>query len=277
MPRRRRCRLQTIRVSGVAGIVAVAAAAGAPPARADVFTNVPAGELTDYQLVYDWNIPDSSSGWNTAAVPYTTNNAASIIAGSYDRVAYYVQLDNTWVYASFNATGFLTDPTKLGVPGRNATNGTGVVSNMAVASMNVYSNVGTITTGTGITGGKLEFWGRDYSIGANGVFDHDDTVSTNTTSNHGSMQIHNTAVPQTLFGYSAWGTARDSELGIGPGPNTGGNGSGPEPDWTFNNANNDLYTTQRMQILVHVPEPAAAGTIGLLAGCRLLGRRRRTR
>jgi sialate O-acetylesterase len=254
-----------MRVRRLFALTAAAVASGfaAAPSRADVITNVPLAELAGYQVVYEWNIPDNSAGWNTVAVPYTVNTSATIATGSYDRVAYYLELDGNWVYASFNASGFLADPKKLGVPANNATNGTGVASNMTVSSMNVYSNVGGITTGTGLTGGKVEFWPSNYGAGANNLFDHDDN-GFGTTSGHGSMQIHNTAVPQTLFAYNAWGAARDSELGIGTGPNPTGTSTGTQRDWTFNASNNDLYTTQRMQILVHlVPEP---GTVALLAG-----------
>src|SRR5688572_16077606 len=80
---------------------------GSTAARADVFTNVPVAELPAYQLAYDWIIPDDSLGWNTVAVPYTVNSGATLATTPYDRVAYYLELDGNWVYASFNATGFL--------------------------------------------------------------------------------------------------------------------------------------------------------------------------
>ena len=59
----------------------------------------------------------------------------------------------------------------------------------------------------------------------------------NTGAGHASMQIHNYGAGQTLFGYSAWGAVRTSELGIGNQPS--GN-----PDWTFNTANISSDTTQ---------------------------------
>lgn len=138
------------------------------PALADVFTNVgiPGSETGSLSLVYEFNIPVNSLGWNSVAVPYTVNNAASITTGSFSRVAYYLELvkaDTTsdWVYVSFNAAGFTLDASKTGVP----TTGSGEYynfQNTTISNMNVYSNVAGIVTGTGITTGNIEFWPSDY-------------------------------------------------------------------------------------------------------------------
>jgi hypothetical protein len=70
-----------------------------------------------------------------------------------------------------------------------------------------------------------------------------------------------------LFGYSAWGTVRTSELGIGNNPTTG-----QAPDWTLT-ANAGNWTTRNLQILVS-PEPSSAA---LLMGGVLIPLLRRRR
>src|ERR1700736_2584443 len=66
------------------------------------------GWKVDYQL----HIPNSSAFGG--GVPYDTDNSGSIAVGSYDRVAYVLQINGQFVFASFDAQS--TDPTKLGVP-----------------------------------------------------------------------------------------------------------------------------------------------------------------
>ena len=248
--------------------------------QATVFTDVP--EAAGFRLVYDLAIPSTGPAFNSNAIPYSVNNATTVANGSYSRIGYYLELagsanatrPNGFVYVSFDAADFFRDATKIGVPS-NGPNGSKVVFNGAVTNMNVVSNVPGITTGTGLSGGKLEFWPSNYAQGANGVFDHDDN-GFNATSGHGSMQIHNTAVPQTLIGYSDWGgnnIGQPSEIGIG---NNTGTGS---PDWTFSDSGT-TYTVRNMQIVVDntpvaapTAPPAPANVLALspgLAGYQLV-------
>lgn len=58
------------------------------PAVASVFTNVP--EAASYTLVYSLSIPNSASF--SSGVPYSVDNSGAISPGSFDRIAYYLEL-----------------------------------------------------------------------------------------------------------------------------------------------------------------------------------------
>jgi sialate O-acetylesterase len=245
-------------------------------ARADVFTNVP--ESHNYTLVYTLPIPNTA-GYDTSPVPYSVDHSASIALGSFTRIAYYLELQTStgslqWVYASMDA--FTNDATKIAVP----TLASGEVYQQDVSNLNVFSNVPSIVTGTGLSGGHLEFWPYNYfAVNSAGVpnasstlFDWGDTDDH--VLNYGSMQIANYNASQMLLSYNQWGGAAPtspSDLGIG-------NGS-PQPDWTFAGNAAD-YTIKNMQILVFepqsvIPEPTSLallciGALGIACQGRLL-------
>ena len=79
---------------------------------------VSAAELAGMQLLYAVN--DNQFDFNDA---YTVNNSASIPAGSFTRVGYFVELGSNWVYTEMDT--FNTNPTMLGVPKA----GTNIVQN----------------------------------------------------------------------------------------------------------------------------------------------------
>ena len=57
-----------------------------------LLANVP--EAANYTMVYEFPIPASGPGWaaNLTTNPYSVNASASIAPGSFDRVAYYMEL-----------------------------------------------------------------------------------------------------------------------------------------------------------------------------------------
>jgi hypothetical protein len=254
---------------------AVAAVIFPTVSRADLASNaaVPASEKGGLSEVYRLEIPDDSAGWNTKSIPYSVNNSASTPTG-YTRVAYYVELGSTadpslnrYMYSSFDVIPDLDTANELGVPSLGP-NGSGKVIKSAVSNMRVFTNANA-TSGTFATGGNIEFWPSNYGNGANGVFDYDDD-GFSLSDGHGSMQIHNGGLAQTLFSYNAWGAARDSELGVGT--QVGGSGN---PDWTFATGNNDAFDIQTLQVFVlPVPEPTTLGALAF-CGMGLLARRRR--
>lgn len=219
-------------------------------AAADVFTNVP--EASGYNLVYTLPVP-TVGGLDGATVPYSVNNSASVAPGSFDRIAYYMELDTgtgpQWVYASMNA--FTDDARRIGVP-----NQSGGFFQMPVAGVNVASNVSGIATGTNLSGFNLEFWRTNYgqtntanvpnasSATGNRGYDWGDQPTTG--GYYGSMQLHNNGASQPVFSYNRWGANQgNADIGIGVNPNTA-NGV----DYTFQQ-NAGSFTVKNIQVLVH--------------------------
>ncbi len=212
-------------------------------------------ESSSYTLVYTLPIP-LNADYNNGLPPYSADNTASI--GSFDRIAYCLQLDTDWVWVSMDA--FTAIPAQVGVPVIS----TGATFQQTVSNTNVFSSVTGVVTGTGITTGNIEFWHHCYtrtaSLGLPGAsdtaYDFDDTFPhSNVNLQHdgcyGSMQVHNYGAGQTVFAYNRWdNTFFIEDLGIGNSP------SG-HPDWTFQ-ANAGDYNVRTMDIFVRENEAPEA-------------------
>ena len=214
-----------------------------PQTKADVVANAPAA--ADYELIYSLVIPDGQAvNFALDGVPYYLDNSDSFTS-SFRRVAYYLELDNDWVYVSMDA--FTDDVKKIGAP----TNQSGALFQMRVSNMNVLSNKASMTTGTGIATGLIEFWPHSYSAanqaavpGASGsVFDFGDMINLSVSVGYASMQVHNYAATTdtVLFAFNHWNAYAVSSLGIGDNP-------GAHPDYTFAD-NADSYTTRILHVL----------------------------
>ena len=221
--------------------------AHAPPA---VLANVP--EINGYQLIYQLDMPAASPRWNLNAIPYSVNESR-YGEWLFDRVAYLMELDGNWVYASFDRHSHLLS--QIGVPTLAVT---ATPFQQIVGNMNVWSNVPGVTTGTGITTGNIEFWGGNYEIangigipnGSDATFDFGDKM---TAGGHGSMQIHNHGASQVIMAYNNWGNnaGQTSDTAIGSNPNAGSAGvpSGIQGlDWTFTSSAAN-YTTRKLYVL----------------------------
>ncbi|OAI54362.1 hypothetical protein AYO44_03580 [Planctomycetaceae bacterium SCGC AG-212-F19] len=211
-----------------------------PPPPGSVEATVP--EAREYQVVYDLNLARLAR-----EIVYDEDRHAKITQ-PFDRIAYFIELrraegEPQYLYVSMAA--FTTDIKKIGVP----TIASGASFQMNVANMNVYSNVSGIVTGTGITGGNIEFWPNNY--GPNNAknvpnadsakYDFGDQM-TDPKDGHGSMQVHNHDAKQTLFAVNRWRAGSGAEIGIGNNPNG-------HPDWTFT-GNAGVYTMKRLRVLV---------------------------
>ena len=254
-------------------VVAVLTASN--PARADVFSNV--AQASPYTLVYSLAIPNGAS-FNFNAIPYTVDNHSTIVAGSFTRIGYYLELETAagalqYVFASMNA--FTTDASKIGVPSTS----TGAFFQQNVANMNVVSNVSGVVTGTGIATGSLEFWHYDYGTSntagvpgaSNSVYDTGDQPAFR--NNYGSMQINNYGANQTILSYNDWGNRENANSDVGIGNQVGGSG---QPDWTFAQ-NAPGFTVKNLEVLVlqsNIPEPASFALLGVgMIGLRVVRRR----
>ena len=215
-----------------------------------LLSNVP--EANTYTLVYEFNIPVSSLGWNSTPVTYTVDNSTNITADSFSRIAYYLETvsgtTTNWVYVSMDA--FTTDPTKVGVP--TTTSGEFYHYNLpAISNANIYTSLAGITSTTGVNTVLLEFWPSNYGTGNSwGVPGASDTTydfgdgGSDTSAGHACMQIHNYGAGQVLFAYNRWGGAGTSEFGMG------NQVAGSGPDWTFNTDNISTYSSRTLLILV---------------------------
>ena len=204
-------------------------------------------EYEDYTMVYSMNIP-SAVAYNSTAVIYSTDNSAKIPDGSFSRTAYYIELlkdgeDLQYLWVSMDS--FATDASLIGIPVPSM----GAYYQQYVNNLKIYSNVGTVTTGTS-PNGNIEFWptnyGRENTTGIPGASETTyDFGDTKTPGTYGCMQLHNYLAGETLFAFNNWGgSGGDVCLGIGNNPS--GN-----PDWTFMN-NGASYTVKTLQVYVKV-------------------------
>ena len=201
-------------------------------------------EASGYNVVYKLSIPNASNWDFPSQISYATNNSAALANIPLDRIAYYMVLDNKWVWVSMDA--FTNDPSALGIPTGSSK------FQQTVSNMNVYSSTNSgVTDGVGIATGNIEMWADCY-VGNNGlsgiggnnsIYDYND-ASNNSQNCYGSFQVHNYGAQQTLFGFNRWSGGGTSDLGIGN--QVGGSG---HKDWTFaQNAN--TYSTKELYILV---------------------------
>jgi len=206
-----------------------------------VFDNVP--EAADYTLVYSLDIPDAPSypvgtGYDLDLSAYTP---------PFSRVAYYLELQTGYDPADFvwvSMDAMTSDPNTIGVP----TVSSGAVYQQDVTNMNVQSSVVTVTPGTNLSGGNLEFWPGNYeqnnTAGVpnadSSTFDFGDNP---TPGNYGSMQVHNHGAGEVLLAFNRWGgVGGTADLGIG-------SSSGSNPDWTFAQ-NASFYAVKQLQVFV---------------------------
>ncbi|YCM42736.1 hypothetical protein V2O64_15590 [Verrucomicrobiaceae bacterium 227] len=216
---------------------------------------LPAGVpgIGDYELIYGLEIPEISPGWGNRAIPYSVDESRFDRVGTFDRMAYLLELDGEWVFVSFNAIS--NELSSIGVPNALAVTEpiqTQIV-NMDVASS--FEGAGGVTTGTGLSGGNIEFWpgnyGRENTLGipnaSETAFDFGDRADAGV--GHGSMQIHNNEASEVIFAFNRWSNNTTENLDIGIGNNPDG-----EPDYTFAQ-NSASYGTRRLYVFVRPGEP----------------------
>ena len=209
-----------------------------------ITANVP--EADQYKVVYELNIPNDMSTLTYA------QNLSSTTGVTFNRVAYYMQLDSKWVWVSMNKFNSDLTLAQLGVPvGSNLYYFQKIVSGMNVLGS---SNSG-VTNQTNING-NIEIWPSCYGtgaaltgIGGNGsIYDFDD-APIGVSACYGSFQVHNYGANQTIFAYNNFNSSgTNDDIGIGNNSGTASNGQ-QNPDWTFM-SNAASYTTKKLYIMV---------------------------
>jgi hypothetical protein len=197
------------------------------------------------------------------ADPYTTKSGAAFTRIRYrmdatiSGTAYYADAD---AYEWPNGTntdsrgGFDPSITSLMIPSQNSPYQYQIQAN--VADLNVYSNNGNVTKGSGLSG-RLEIWPWNYGVSANGLspagsganYDYDDTWQTG--GYYGSFQIHDMTNLKPVF---VW---NNSSYGANPEVAFGKN-TGTHPDWTFCSqaggmGSCPLPSAFALQIFVNIP------------------------
>lgn len=152
-------------------------------------------------------------------VTHDVDNRAKITQ-AFDRVAYFLELqapDGNTQYLYVSMGDFIDSLDKIGIP--TAPSSARLQQN--VASLNIYSNVRGIVTGTNLNGGNIEFWPDNYGP-ANGanvpnasgqVYDFGDQPG-DPRDSYGSMHVHNHDAKQTLLSVNHWREGKGADLGI---------------------------------------------------------------
>lgn len=207
-----------------------------------LITGIP--QAAGYELAYRVAIPAGRPQWNLNAIPYSVDEP-KFRNVSFDRVAYLLELDGNWVFASFDP--HTSTFSKVGIPTLNVTS---APFQTTVGNLTVASNAPGIVTGEFATGGNIEFWGGNFNVlntlnvpnASPTTYDWGDRMDA--TGGYGSLQVHNHAQSQVLLAYSNWGSSAGSaaDLGIGNQPVN-------HPDWTMSNSST-AYTTRNLYVLV---------------------------
>ncbi len=159
------------------------------------------------------------------------------------RVAYYMRLDDKWVYTEFDA--WSRNPLDYGKPTR--------IQKRWIKNLTIRSNV--VREVKNASGGHIEWSPNNYSPGGNGSYDTSDTLVD--TGGYGCMQLH---VGEDVIW--AWNQIHgNGEMGIG------NNTSNSNKDWTFTN-NGASYSRKTFSVysINTVQETVTIKTLGVAHG-----------
>ena len=197
-----------------------------------------------YKLVYELDLKNLGGD-----IKYDVDNSKTM--KRFDRVGYLVELESSSfgdqkVFVSMDA--FTNDASKLGIPFY----GSKIKFQQKVKSMDVYSNVKSIKTGTDLRTGNIEFWSHNYGPqnsagvpGAANIYDFGDSPG-DPENGYGCMQVHNHGAKQTLFAINQWRSGVNADIGIG-------NSDGQTRDWTFK-GNAKSYSKKTLKVFVRTIE-----------------------
>ena len=196
---------------------------------------------SEYKLVYELNLKSLAK-----QIQYDVDLSDQV--DDFDRVGYLVELtpdggEARRVFVSMDA--FTDDIDRIGIP----TVSSGVSFQQRVSSLDIFSNVESVTQGTDLSTGNIEFWPHNYGQrnrssvprASNQSYDFGDEKA-DPIDGYGCMQVHNHGTGETIFAINHWSVGADADLGIG-------NNDGANPDWTFSK-NAKSYSSARLRIYV---------------------------
>lgn len=199
----------------------------------------------DYQLVYELDLARLGTD-----IRYEVDHHE--LVGEFDRIAWELELQPAGgkpQHVFVSVAAFTDDVTKIAIP----TVKSGAHFQQRVDSLDIWSDVEGLTTGTGIATGNIEFWPNNYAgqneadiPGASGtMYDFGDSPGP-PVDGYGSMQVHNYGAGQTVFAINHWSEGERADIGIG-------NSTGQTRDWTFT-GNAGSYAQKRLRVYVR-PKP----------------------
>jgi hypothetical protein len=206
------------------------------------------GELADYRLLYDAQVPATAGGW-AGGVKYETDNSTSIRT-PISRIAYCLDgmygTAPAWVYASMNA--WTQNLKTLGLPLSG-------VTRRRVADLTVR---GSDVRPSDHSSGYLEMWPNRYGPGfppnppPGGNADTWDIVDNPLpvagpvpgTGGYGSFQVNDLNRRQTVLAVNGWAHTPETRVSAGV-----GNAPSGQPDWTFA-GNADNWTRPHLRVYV---------------------------
>lgn len=234
---------------GVRNLKVFVANFSTPPPLVDPYiANKNIQDAEGFQLVYALDIP-TNPNYSASKPDYSVDN--SLAVDSFSRIAYYMELDNYWVWVSMDK--FTSDARQIGVPCLSLQCGNGVFPTLVqqlVTNVNVASSIGMLN-GSG-RAGNVEFWPYSYSPGnaigvpgaSNTLYDSGDTCDS-PNGNYGSMQVHvhgGAGYTGTIFAFNYFNAGGVADLGISSKPS--GN-----PDWSLSfNAN--VWNSRKLRVYV---------------------------
>ncbi|PSL36437.1 protein of unknown function (DUF303) [Labedella gwakjiensis] len=193
------------------------------------------GELADYQLLYEAEVPTTAEPW-LDGVDYVVDRRAELTT-PISRVAYCLEGRNArtpqWTYASMDT--WTQNLAALRVPETEAARTRPTVDNLTVRSSTI-NGVPATTPADGATG-SLEMWPNQYNKTAaanapagasSALWDFSDTPALGNPSGYGSFQVHNLTSRQTVLAVNGWSYPAATPLDVGVGNRATG-----DPDWTF--------------------------------------------
>ena len=221
--------------------------------REEVAQKIGAERIAGYETLYAIpNLPSrctvNDANWRAQNL-YALDRRGELLATTPRRVAFYMELHKSgetepqYIWTAMDA---FTDFNGYGMPVE------GNALQLAVANLDVFSNVEGVVNTNACDTGCIEFWPSNYGTGnsANewggngGKYDFNDS-GFNTSTGHGSMQVHNWGAGQTLWSIVNFNKGNPPGVGIGnqnPEKNN-------DPDWTFA-ANRDIYTQVKLYAFV---------------------------